>query len=87
MWDYITRCKMQCKPYIATKMGRGAHKKAVQMEGNCRGYVALRYKVGVVRPAGLEPATYGLEGRCTIRLCYERIGREYATAGRALATV
>ena len=27
---------------------------------------------GVARPAGLEPATYGLEGRCTIQLCYGR---------------
>ena len=27
------------------------------------------------RPAGLEPATYGLEGRCTIRLCYGRRAR------------
>jgi hypothetical protein len=26
----------------------------------------------VARPAGFEPATYGLEGRCTIRLCYGR---------------
>ena len=34
----------------------------------------------VARPAGLEPATYGLEGRCTIRLCYERLGRQYAIA-------
>ena len=27
----------------------------------------------MVRPAGLEPATYGLEGRCSIQLSYERI--------------
>ena len=40
----------------------------------------------VVRPAGLEPATYGLEGRCTIRLCYERIEREYATGHSVGAT-
>ena len=26
----------------------------------------------MARPAGLEPATYGLEGRCTIQLCYGR---------------
>ncbi len=37
----------------------------------------------VARPAGLEPATYGLEGRCTIRLCYERMGPKYATADRS----
>ena len=35
----------------------------------------------MARPAGFEPATYGLEGRCTIRLCYERLGRQYAIAG------
>src|SRR5690554_5835030 len=27
----------------------------------------------LARPAGLEPATYGLEGRCSIRLSYKRI--------------
>lgn len=27
----------------------------------------------VVRPAGFEPATYGLEGCCSIQLSYERI--------------
>ena len=27
----------------------------------------------MVRPRGLEPLTYGLEGRCSIQLSYERI--------------
>ena len=29
--------------------------------------------VWVVRPAGLEPATYGLEGCCSIQLSYGRM--------------
>ena len=42
----------------------------------------------MARPAGLEPATYGLEGRCTIRLCYGRrravchSGIHYPSPGR-----
>ena len=31
----------------------------------------------MVRPAGLEPATLGLEGRCSIRLSYRRIIKYY----------
>ena len=27
----------------------------------------------MVRPSGFEPETYGLEGRCSIQLSYERI--------------
>ncbi len=29
-----------------------------------------RHRCNVVRPAGLEPTTPGLEGRCSIRLSY-----------------
>ena len=31
------------------------------------------------RPAGLEPATYGLEDRCSVQLSYERIIHEPST--------
>jgi hypothetical protein len=38
-------------------------------------YVHHRKKISrqVARPAGIEPATAGLEGRCSIRLSYGRI--------------
>ena len=36
----------------------------------------------LARPAGLEPATLGLEGRCSIRLSYGRIVRGRSPDGR-----
>ena len=33
-----------------------------------------RYLFYMVRLKGLEPLTYGLEGRCSIQLSYRRIG-------------
>ena len=34
--------------------------------------VGLLEVLKMARSAGIEPATYGLEGRCSIRLSYER---------------
>ena len=38
-----------------------------------------KYRKIKVRPAGLEPATPCLEGRCSIRLSYGRTNREIKT--------
>ncbi len=35
---------------------------------------AAASRLRLARPAGLEPATTGLEGRCSIRLSYGRLG-------------
>ena len=43
----------------------------------------------MARPAGIEPATLGLEGRCSIRLSYGRIsawGRIKIGRGREIRT-
>ncbi len=40
----------------------------------------------MVRPAGFEPATDGLEGRCSIRLSYERTIRFEIGRGREIRT-
>src|SRR5690606_31098552 len=37
------------------------------------GKTSGRIMDGVARPAGIEPATTGLEGRCSIRLSYGRM--------------
>lgn len=34
-----------------------------------------------VRPAGLEPATYSLEGCCSIQLSYGRVAQNYEGLG------
>lgn len=44
-----------------------------EQRGNA-GFVAVSREKSLVRPAGLEPATCGLEVRCSIRLSYGREG-------------
>ena len=39
-------------------------------------YVHHRRTPAVARPAGIEPATAGLEGRCSIRLSYGRLTKQ-----------
>ena len=43
-------------------------------------YVHHRRTPAVARPAGIEPATAGLEGRCSIRLSYGRFVNQSVTA-------
>ena len=43
------------------------------MTRHATGNALHRQARDMARPAGLEPATYGLEGRCSIRLSYRRI--------------
>ena len=43
---------------------------------SCTGYIVSSSLQVLARLAGLEPATYGLEGRCSIRLSYRRFRKD-----------
>ena len=53
-------------------------------EGSHRCHTALRK---LARPAGLEPATPGLEGRCSIHLSYGRTRAEAYRGETMLDTI
>ena len=40
----------------------------------CVNHVTGLHRQDLACPAGVEPATYGLEGRCSIQLSYGQLG-------------
>ena len=61
-------------PDFALRASSRSRRSASREGGKSRGYIGRMWG-DLARPAGLEPAAPGLEGRCSIRLSYGRSRR------------
>ncbi len=63
---------MHSKPNATMERQIGNITEAIEIGGDIPNLVDEMKRICMARPAGLEPATPGLEGRCSIQLSYGR---------------